>query len=236
MADDASLTPGVLRQRRETAIARLCDHFAQDHIEADELERLIDQAHQATTPAELDSLLAGLPALTAPEARLPAALVDRSGAQEHQAIVAIMGGAERRGAWVPARNIYVTAVMGGAVLDFRNAQLDPGVTDIYVVALMGGVEIIVPPSVTVESNGIGIMGGFGHGSYARLPVDPTAPVLRINGVAIMGGVEIRERPHRERLRGDRDELSREERHRLEAGEPPDEADWPRRGKRGKRDR
>jgi hypothetical protein len=220
MADDASLTPTGLRHRRETAIAKLCDHFAQDHIDADELERLIDGAHQATSPAELDALLAGLPALSAPEARLPVPLADRGRAMENQVVVAIMGGAERRGTWIPARNIYVTAVMGGAVLDFRHAQIDPGVTDIYVFAFMGGVEIIVPPGVTVESNGIGIMGGF-HGGYPRVPLDPKAPVLRVSGLAFMGGVEIRERPHSDRLPG-WNQMSAEQRRRLESGEDEEE--------------
>ena len=126
-------------------------------------------------------------------------------------VVAIMGGADRKGAWTPGANLYVTAVMGGAVLDFRQAQvgalalmggveldlreavLAPGVTELNVIAIMGGVEIIVPPGLRVESNGIGIMGGFEHAGQL-LPDTPSGPVLRISGVAIMGGVEIKERP------------------------------------------
>jgi hypothetical protein len=105
-----------------------------------------------------------------------------------------MGAAERKGAWAPADNVYVTVMMGGAELDFRQAQLTAGVTNVYVIAIMGGVEIIVPPGLRVESNGMGIMGGFEHAGQQRVPARGTGPILRISGVAIMGGVEIKEKP------------------------------------------
>lgn len=192
-------TPAALRHRREFTIARLCDHFARDHLEAKELEELIDRAHQAQTLAALDNLLVGLPELGTPPAAetrvVPAAPTD-----QHQVVVAIMGGTERKGAWTPPANLYVVALMGGSLLDFREASLGPGVTNVMVLAMMGGVEIIVPPGLRVESNGIGIMGGFEHA--ARHPAAPSeGPILRISGAAIMGGVEIKERPSARALPG-----------------------------------
>lgn len=200
MTEPPPPSPVALRLKREQTISRLCDHFAHDHLEAEELEQLIDRAHRAVTLPELDLLLEGLPSLDAPalpldaEARLATRL-------DHQLVVAVMGGTERRGAWTPARNLYVTSVMGGTVLDFRNAHLDPGVTEVLVLAVMGGVEIIVPPGVHVESNGVGIMGGFGHLNYDRQPVDNRAPVLRVSGLALMGGVEIKQRERGEPVSG-----------------------------------
>ena len=226
-------TQAALRTRREAAIAQLCEHYARDHIEADELERLIDRAHQSTTLAELDALLADLPALAQPTPALSPAET-RSGRSDQQvAVIAVMGGAERRGAWAPAPQTYVVALMGGVVLDFRHAQLAPGVTELTVVAIMGGVEIIVPPGLHVESSGIGIMGGFGHAGQSRFPIDSTTPVLRINGLALMGGVEIRDRPHRERESEHHSPLGRgptaEETRRLQQGEPRDGSGWTGRG-------
>lgn len=200
---EPSNSPVALRQRREQTVAHLCEHFARDHIEADDLERLIDQAYRAGSLAELEALEANLPSLDQPP-RAPeeARAVARPGyAPEQQFVVALMGQAIRQGGWVPGRNIYVTALMGGACLDFRDASLDPGVTEVYVVAIMGGVEIIVPPGLRVESNGIGIMGGFDTGTPGRHPADLSAPVLRISGIAVMGGVDIREREHGENPRG-----------------------------------
>ncbi|HSG48741.1 MAG TPA: LiaF domain-containing protein, partial [Longimicrobiales bacterium] len=112
--------------------------------------------------------------------------------KEREIVIAVMGGATRKGRWAPARRNFAFAVMGGTELDFREAVLPPGVTEVQVFTVMGGVEIIVPPGVNVESHGIGIMGGFDHrggeGSY-----DQDAPTLRITGLALMGGVDITER-------------------------------------------
>ena len=241
---DTSLTQAGLRARREASIARLCEHFARDHIEADALERLIDQAHQATTVAQLDELFNGLPSLAPTRPAAPAGaptemrqmqqnarqLVEtwHGAIRSNEMVIAVMGGAERRGVWTPARRMNVSAVMGGVVLDFRQAQLGPGVTEIFVMAIMGGVEIIVPPGIVVDSNGIGIMGGFGHTGRTRYPVDSSVPVLKINGIALMGGVEIRERPssgwedpEEKKAR----KLEKKERERLERGEPADGAGW-----------
>ncbi|HKJ02239.1 MAG TPA: hypothetical protein VJ997_07280, partial [Longimicrobiales bacterium] len=104
-------------------------------------------------------------------------------------VLAVMGGATRKGSWTPARHNFAFSVMGGTELDFREASLAPGVTDVKVFAIMGGVAIVVPPGVNVESRGIGIMGGFDHRADQDDP-DIDAPTLRISGLAIMGGVDI----------------------------------------------
>ncbi len=191
MSEKQPSSPVALRQKRESTVSRLCDHFAHDHIDADELEKLIDQAHGATALIQLDSLLEGLPALT--ESIVPVrseAVVTR----DSQTVLAVMGGAERTGGWISSRKLSVFALMGGAVLDFRETPMPEGITELEIFALMGGVEIIVPPGLRVASDGFGIMGGFVHTGD---PTSPTpgadAPLLRVTGIALMGGVEVIER-------------------------------------------
>jgi hypothetical protein len=181
----------ALRHHRETAITLLCEHFTRDNLEAGELEALIDRAHQATTLAELEALTAELPGLGT--ASPPTAIAPPEAVRDSQTVVAIMGGTERAGSWVPARSVYAVAVMGGIVLDFRDSHLSSGTTEVQIFALMGGVEVIVPPGLRVESDGIGIMGGFEHAAERSAAPPAGGPVLRITGVAIMGGVEITER-------------------------------------------
>ncbi len=195
MAHPEPLRPVPLEQTRERVIAELCRGFAEEHLEADELQSRLDGAQRATTLDELRALVADLPTVVPPSAPAPAAagtvqVAHPSQVAEQQFVVAVMGGATRRGAWSPPRQLNVIAVMGGAELDFREARIAPGVTELNVFALMGGVQIVVPPGVHVEMNGIALMGGFDEKVRAEAPPAPGAPVLRIGGFAMMGGVEV----------------------------------------------
>ena len=80
--------------------------------------------------------------------------------------------------------------MGGFSLDFREAMLGPGVTDVNVFVLMGGGEIIVPPEMEVEVSGFAFMGGFDHETDEPLRPNPDRPILRIKGFAMMSGVGV----------------------------------------------
>jgi hypothetical protein len=46
---------------------------------------------------------------------------------------------------MPSPRLKVLALFGGVLLDFREARLLPGVTEVHVVAVMGGAQLIVPP-------------------------------------------------------------------------------------------
>jgi len=91
--------------------------------------------------------------------------------------------------------------MGGVELNFCEAVLLPSVTKVQVFAFWGGIEILASPGVRLESTGIWIMGGFDHGEGAGESVDPSAPTLRVTGVALMGGVDIKVRYSGESGRG-----------------------------------
>lgn len=179
-----------LKEQRERAIERLCEAFAQDRLELAELETRIDLAHRAATPADLHALLTDLPAPAPEPAPVPGTGTRvREVIRESRTLIAFMGGVERRGNWSPGRKNVVIAFMGGADLDFREVDLPPGETEVFVFAMMGGVDIVVPPELVVDASGIAIMGGFGHSSAPRNPA-PGSAVLRINGFCLMGGVDI----------------------------------------------
>jgi predicted membrane protein len=74
-------------------------------------------------------------------------------------------------------------------LDFREAEFLDGVTEVVVTAVMGGVNVIAPPGVDVESNGFALMGDFNHVQH-RSP-HPDSPLLRIRGFSLMGGVNVK---------------------------------------------
>lgn len=102
---------------------------------------------------------------------------------------AVFSGAELRPT-VPFEGAELTAVMGGVKLDLSNAPMarDTAVIDVF--ALMGGTEIFVPRDWDVTIKVVSLMGGV---SDKRRPATvPTTRHLILQGMAVMGGVEIKD--------------------------------------------
>lgn len=111
----------------------------------------------------------------------------------------MMGGATRKGDWLVANTHTSITVMGGNAVDLREARFETGEIRIYAFAVMGGIEIIVPEGVRVVSDGIGIMGGFDSSVHKHATIRPSelpadAPVVRVSGLAVMGGVSVITKP------------------------------------------
>jgi len=190
---------GDLLDTRQKAVDALCEHFANDALSVEEFERRVAAAHRAESREDLKKLLQDLPTGDLPIRREPVtpmaparaeATIPASRVKERSVMVAALGSVERKGRWIPARQSFSIAIMGGLSLDFREALLPPGETEVWIFTLMGGAEIIVPPGLTVESDGVAIMGGFEHREEAAVTHDPNAPILRLRGFALMGGVEV----------------------------------------------
>jgi len=177
-------------EQRDRVTAELCEHFAAGHIELDALESRLAAVDEAADEKELVELVRDLPAL-APSSPSVAAVAEPR--RERGWALAVMGGASRKGEWSPPHRLNALAVMGGIELDFRDARLAPGETQVTVVALLGGVEIVVPPGLPVTVRGLGILGAVDQVEQAAGDVDPNAPHLRVTALACMGGVDIKTR-------------------------------------------
>ncbi|MGB1012702.1 MAG: DUF1707 SHOCT-like domain-containing protein [Nannocystaceae bacterium] len=182
----------ALGDRREQVTELLADGFSLDLLSEDEFERRIDLAYQARSRAELDELVADLE-LAADHTPTQALAIPDANRPQVKTVFAMMGAVARSGRWLPPKKLRVVAVMGGIDLDLREAILPPGITEIHVTALMGGVDIIVPPNVAVQVNGIAIMGGFEDAHRAPVIQDQSVPQLVISGIALMGGVDVKTR-------------------------------------------
>ena len=207
MKNDPATGGTALDKVRQATIDRLCERFAEDRLSMRDFERRLDLAHRATSTRQLATLVAGFPAPTqepaaaglvpATPARqtLPADVVPPERVPARQFMAGVLGASTRGGAGIAPREMYAVALMGGVELDFREAGFGPGVTEVTVFALWGGVDIIVPPGLQVECSGAGIMGAFERtpdelADASAGSLDPGSPVLRVNGVAMMGGVDV----------------------------------------------
>lgn len=177
---------------RERTIALLSDSFAQGELEMEEFEERVTLAHRAEATEELAALLADLSQPPSELATGPTQEI-AGDAPERGEAVAIFGGTRRDGTWLVPRRLHVTAFFGGVNLDLRTARLPPGSIDLDVSATFGGVQIIVPPTLSVEMHGTAIFGGFEQMERASSAPDPYVPVLRIRGRAIFGGVSVETR-------------------------------------------
>ena len=180
-----------LAAERERVVQTLSAHFAQDQLTLTEFEQRLERAYHLTSADQLRSLVADLPATGTAATRemVPGpTLVPSSEVPPRGVVFALMGGAERGGSWIVPRQLKVIVVMGGAELDLREARFGPGVTEIEVFVMMGAVEIVLPPGVRVESFGAAFMGGFELKGGDATALSPAHPVLRLSGLAVMGGV------------------------------------------------
>jgi len=196
MSNEPVLSPRQVEEQRTRVIDALTEHFAQDNLTMEELEQRLDQVYASSTSSALTAVLAGLPSLSAqaPVATSgtgTAAAVRPQEGYTTRTLVALMSGVMRRGTWTVPRHLQAIAFMGGIELDLRAAQLTHHVTEINIFAVMGGVVITIPPGVRIESEGFAVMGGFDDGRTNLASTDPSAPVIRLRGLAIMGGVEVR---------------------------------------------
>lgn len=109
---------------------------------------------------------------------------------------AFMSGTEIGGRVAVGDSMTATALMGGVEIDLREAEFTAPELTVRCTSIMGGIEITVPPDITVEAHGLPIMGGFG--GRAAGAGAPGAPTVRVTGVALMGAVEVKRKertPH-----------------------------------------
>ncbi|HHX76906.1 MAG TPA: cell wall-active antibiotics response protein [Firmicutes bacterium] len=115
---------------------------------------------------------------------------------------AVMGGVERgKTAWTLKDESFV-ALMGGINLDLTRAEIPEGETVLDCMAIMGGIDIIVPPGPALICEGTALLGGVdflregiggiiaGKHFESGLVENPDR-IVRIQARAILGGIEVK---------------------------------------------
>ena len=180
MADETAPQLRVSDADRETSATALRDHLAEGRLTLDELTERLDRIYAARTRAELDAVSADLPT-TARAAAAPR--------RPRRFLVAVMSGVERSRRWRLAPRTTVLAVMGGAHLDLRSAEIEGSASSISCISIMGGIDIVVPEGLDVEVSGFGLMGGVAD--EVRGEPRPGGPAVHVRAFALMGGVSVR---------------------------------------------
>jgi Domain of unknown function (DUF1707)/Cell wall-active antibiotics response 4TMS YvqF len=190
---------------REEAAAVLNAALAEGRLTVAEHSDRLDSVYEAKTHAQIAPLIDDLPAKGSAVARAPGTDVEPASGRS-QKIIAIFGGASRKGRWHVSPKINAVTVFGGAELDFREAQFPAQEVTLNCTCIFGGVDITVPPEVKIVESGVAIFGGHDISSNEGDAAGPDAPVLRLTGLTLFGGVsakhkqrkEIRQRKNRDR--------------------------------------
>ncbi len=186
---------------REQVAEVLREALAEGRLDMEEFQERLDAVYRARTYGELAPLTRDLPApgaTVAPAVSLtkdPVAgggwagrIVGGDDSGTSTWAVAVMSGFQRKGRWTAPRRFNAFAFWGGGEIDLREANFADREVVVNAVAIMGGIDVIVPPGVEVVVRGIGVMGGFDHREEG-VPPEPGARVI-VTGFAFWGGVGV----------------------------------------------
>ena len=173
---------------RDATVNLLREHVIEGRLTLDEFSERVGVALGARTRDVLESTLVNLPDLAEPPSDLPRH-------RPRRWFVAVMSGSRAKGRWRISGRTTAVAVMGGCEMDLRFAEIDGPVVVITAVAFWGGITVTVPEGFEVELHGFSLMGGRDL-RLRNVSLVPGSPRIRIRGIAIMGGINVRSRPAR----------------------------------------
>ncbi|MDX2542263.1 DUF1707 SHOCT-like domain-containing protein [Streptomyces sp. WI04-05B] len=102
-------------------------------------------------------------------------------------VVAVFSSAVRKGRWRAGRRMHAYAIFGSVEIDLSEAMFEHQQVVIKAISVFGNVEIRVPENVSLRGTGGGVLGNFEVSTLDS--GDPDAPVVFVDGLAILGNVE-----------------------------------------------
>lgn len=106
-------------------------------------------------------------------------------------VLAIFGGFKRQVSTDDYRGASYVAVFGGGEIDLRRAQIQHDAAIVEIQAIFGGFEMKVPTNWLVTIEAVGIFGGTADETLHPESDAPGVKRLIIRGIAIFGGVGIK---------------------------------------------
>ncbi len=181
---------------RDRVATVLSTAYAEGRITKDEHDERLDQVMRARTFDELLPItndLVPLPVSTPAAVPQPVAAattftVDTSRDSGGDQLIAVFGGANRKGRWRVPKQSTAIALFGGVEIDLTEAIFESTEIEITGFWCFGGMEIKAPAGIEVRDRTAGIFGGTDIKGLGD-PI-PGAPVLTIKGATLFGGVSV----------------------------------------------
>lgn len=179
----------------------LRDALAEGRLTADEHAERVEGVLGAKTVGELEAFIRDLPAAHARRVAVSAPSRPTAGAipvDPDDNVVAVFSSAVRKGRWRAGRRIHAYAVFGSVEIDLSEALFEYQQVVIKAISVFGSVEVRVPENVSLRGTGGGVLGSFEVDTLDA--AEPDAPVVYLDGWAVLGSIE--GRPRRGRLVAD----------------------------------
>jgi hypothetical protein len=185
---------------RDKVATVLSTAYAEGRITREEHDERLDQVMRARTFDDLVPITSDLVPLpvspppvstpTAASSTTPATTfsVDTSRDSGADQMIAIFGGATRKGRWRVPKQSTAVALFGGVEIDLTEAIFESTEIEITGFWCFGGMEIKAPAGIEVRDRTAGIFGGTEIKGLGD-PI-PGAPVITIKGVSLFGGVSV----------------------------------------------
>lgn len=154
---------------REAVVGELQRHCGEGRLSLDEVAERSLVVWGAESAADLRQVTADLPGPAPAERR----------------VSGVFGTAQLAGRWQTGDRVRARAVLGACDADLR--RLD-GEVAVRATAVLGSVDVVVPPGTEVELTG---WGALGSRKVAVRPGD--GPTVRVRAVAVLGTVRVVER-------------------------------------------
>lgn len=165
---------------REAVIARLQAALGEGRIDLDEFGQRADAAYAAVTTAELDLLMADLPA----GGRPPVEIV---GTRAPEEVSSFFGDIRLAGVSAPQR---AGTVFGDVRIDLRGLRTDADRIDLYLSTVFGDIDVIVSEGVDAQLEGRTVLGDR---KVELAPVQRLAgtPLVVVHGRTVFGDLKLR---------------------------------------------
>jgi hypothetical protein len=189
----------ALARAREQKISELSQHFANDDLSLEDLERRIERVYQAASVADLDAITSDLKAAI-PQAQRGRGSVPQASASytpmaapiQSARILAVMSESKRTGRWQVPSRVDVISLMADTKIDLTQAVMPPGGAEFHVRSVWASCKIIVPPEMRVINEMHAIMASVVSKADEMDPPGALrhGPTLRLTGTALMAEVKV----------------------------------------------